>query len=248
MQPADFYLIRGLAREGAHWGEFSTSLQSLDCVKSLSCLDLLGAGKYHKLTSPMSIKENAEFLLSQISEKNETPKVIVSVSLGSMVAIEMAQLNQGLFSKIFVMNTSFFNLSPIYHRLQLNAWKRLFNILKAKDLLKREMEVLKMVSNKESQHKVVASKWVQIAKDRPMKLQNLVRQLVAAGTYRLAIDPPQTPLVVLRSMGDKMVHPSCSKKLADYWNLPLHTHESAGHDLCIDDPQWVLECIKEEWA
>jgi hypothetical protein len=46
-------------------------------------------------------------------------------------------------------------------------------------------------------------------------------------------------------MGDQMVNPECSQQLAEHWNLPLYTHPSAGHDVFIDDPQWVLQIVQE---
>ncbi len=245
MQPVDIYLVRGLARETAHWGDFINQLQNLDGVASVTGLDLLGAGRYHKLTSPITIGENSEFLLSQIPMTGDRPRVIISVSLGSMVAVEMAQRAPQMFSQIFVANTSFANLSPLHHRLQLEAFKRFFKISKSRTLQDRESEVLKMVSRDRGKHEKVLAEWVAIAEKRPMALKNFVRQLLAAATYRIADDPPDVPIVVLRSMGDQMVDPSCSQKLAEHWSLPLKTHPSSGHDIFIDDPQWVLDIIKE---
>lgn len=241
MSPVDIFLVRGLARETAHWGEFISQLESQKYVNSVIGLDLLGAGKFHKLAAPLTIEQNAEFLLSQIDEKSKNPRVIVSVSLGSMIAIEMAHKCSDLFEKVFVMNTSFSNLSPVYHRLQLNALKQFFMIAKSKGMLAREKEVLTMVSRAREKHDEIAKDWAEIAEKRPMPKANFLRQLAAAARYKLADDPPSAPIVVFNSKGDEMVHPSCSEKLADYWNLPLETHPTAGHDICIDDPDWVID-------
>ncbi len=241
MSPVDIYLIRGLARETAHWGDFFALLESQDFVNSITGLDLLGAGQFYKVAAPLSIQQNAEFLISQIPTGSDVPKVIVSVSLGSMVAIEMAQLRPDLFHKVFVMNTSFSNLSPLYHRLQINAFKQFFMIAKSKTLVEQEKEVLIMVSRERQKHDAIAKEWAEISKLRPMPKANFVRQLTAAARYKLADDPPDVPIVIFNSKGDQMVHPSCSEKLSSYWNLPLETHPTAGHDICTDDPEWVIE-------
>lgn len=245
MSPVDVFLIRGLARETAHWGEFYDLLKKEKSVASVHGLDLLGAGCFNQLTSPLSITENAQFLISQIPKKTEHPRVIVSVSLGSMVAIEMCQLRPDLFAKVFVMNTSFSNLSPVYHRLQLKALRNFYSISQSKSLEQRELQVLKMVSQKTEKHEEIAKEWAQVARDRPMTLQNFLRQLVAASRYKIAEQAPQTPIVVFNSLMDEMVNPSCSEKLAKHWDLPIFTHPSAGHDICIDDPLWVLQKIRE---
>lgn len=243
MPPVDFLLLRGLAREAAHWGSFVDRLKELPFVGSVECVDLPGAGKFNKLTSPLSIAENAEFVLSRLDEEVEK-RVIFSVSLGSMVAVEMLQKRPDLFEMAFVMNTSFANLSPLYHRLQLQAFKQFLRIGRAgDDLQKREYEVVKMVSNFSDRWLPVSQAWADIAEKRPMLFKNFARQLVAAATYKIAKERPEVPIVVLRSLKDKMVDPSCSEALASHWDLPMESHPRGGHDLCIDDPEWVIEKI-----
>ena len=246
MEKFDIYLIRGLAREKAHWGCFVNLLEKQNFVNTVTCLELPGTGQYRKLSSPLSISENAEFLLSHISQGSKHPKVIVAVSMGGMVAIEMLQKNSKQFIKAFVMNTSFSNLSPIYHRLQINGFKQFFKIAKTKSILEKELEVIKMVSRSPDKWEQVSKEWAMVAEKRPMATKNFFRQLVAAARYRIAEKPPQASIVVLGAKGDQMVHWSCSVKLAEYWNLVSYIHPSAGHDICIDDPNWVIEKINQE--
>ena len=247
MEKYNFVLIRGLARESGHWGSFLKELQSKDYCLSVTGLDLPGAGVYHKISSPLTIRENAEFLVSKLKEKNldDGNLVIVSVSLGSMVAIEMAYLYPHLFKKVYLMNTSVSGLSPIHHRLQLQAMKRFYKILGSRSLENRELEVLKMVSNKEEDWSKNLKDWVTIAKERPIKPQNFLRQLLAASYYRLPNKKPETAMVVLNSKADRMVHYSCSEKLSKKWSLPIYTNLHAGHELALDDPEWVLERLQE---
>ena len=246
MSPVDFILLRGLGRESAHWGSFFDDLQKQKFCKSVECIDLPGAGRFNKLTAPMTIAENAEFVISQLPEEVVEKKVIFSVSLGSMVAIEMLHKRPDLFSLAIVTNTSFSNLSPLYHRLQLNAFQQFLKIGRSgSDLNKREYEVLKMVSNSPDRWLALSKQWAEIADKRPVEIKNFLRQLLAAATYKLASEKPKVPIVALRSLGDKMVHPECTEKLANYWSLPMHSHPDAGHDLCIDDPAWVIEKIEK---
>jgi predicted alpha/beta hydrolase family esterase len=48
---------------------------------------------------------------------------------------------------------------------------------------------------------------------------------------------------VLRSLGDQMVSPHCSAALARHWACALWEHPSAGHDLALDDPQWLARTV-----
>lgn len=245
MRPVDIYLIRGLGREAAHWGEFRDLLRQQDFVHQVHCLELPGTGEFYQLTAPLTIQENAEFLLTQISKESQAPKVILAISLGAMVAAEMLQKRSELFEKAYFMNTSFANLSPIHHRLQLYAFRQFLKIGLSKSLVEREGQVLKMVSRDVSKHKKLSQEWAKIFTERPMQLKNFVRQLIAAATYKISPHAPSCPVVVMNSLQDKMVHPNCSERLAKHWNLPLDTHDTSGHDLAIDAPHWIIEVIRK---
>jgi predicted alpha/beta hydrolase family esterase len=47
------------------------------------------------------------------------------------------------------------------------------------------------------------------------------------------------PLLVLASAADTLVDPRCSIRLAHAWDAELRTHPTAGHDLPLDDAEWV---------
>ena len=49
----------------------------------------------------------------------------------------------------------------------------------------------------------------------------------------------QGPLLLLAGAGDRLVDPACSRRLARTWQVPLLEHAQAGHDLPLDDPDWV---------
>ena len=52
----NWILLRGLARESAHWGAFVPLLQSTFPDAHVTLLDLPGTGRFHQETSPRSIK------------------------------------------------------------------------------------------------------------------------------------------------------------------------------------------------
>ncbi len=247
MPSADFVLLRGLAREGRHWGGFVTQLENQKFCTSVTCIDFPGFGKFNQLQSPMTIEAIADFVATQLESHSSKKRVLLAVSLGAMVGAELVSQHDDLFSKVFLMNTSFSNLSPLYHRMQLSALGRFFQAARAgRDVHKREEEILKMVSNSPEKIKKIKKDWAEIFLTRPSKLASIFRQLVAASRYKLPDTAPQTPIVLFNSKGDNMVHPSCSEALSKHWNLKLYTHSWSGHDLCIDDPDWVIEQIKKE--
>ena len=81
--------------------------------------------------------------------------------------------------------------------------------------------------------------------DRPMSLSNTLRQLVSAATIPMPKFSEKTHLIVVRSLGDKLCRPECSERLARHYRATLQTHPTAGHDLPVDEPQWLVDRLKE---
>jgi pimeloyl-ACP methyl ester carboxylesterase len=50
-------------------------------------------------------------------------------------------------------------------------------------------------------------------------------------------------MLVLASLGDRLVSPGCSRRIASRWALPIRLHPTAGHDLPLDDPEWVVQQV-----
>lgn len=240
-----FYLIRGLMREKGHWGSFLEHLQIAfpDCL--ITSLDIPGAGDYHDSPSPLSITRIVEQMrLDYLKTKLPTEEShLVAISLGGMIAIEWIRKFPTDFSTATLINTSMGRISPFHQRLKPSA---LWFLLKIPLLKGRQMEsrILKLVSHDESLFEKTLDAWEIINKKRPVSILNTIRQLYAAASYRPGNFRPIIPIQILASTNDKMVNTECSRAIARKWNLPFEEHPSAGHELTVDDPQWVVNKIK----
>ena len=246
MKSYDFILLRGLAREGCHWGQFVERLEQEPFCAEIHTIDLPGNGIYHKLTSPIQISEMAEFVHAKVQEHSQrSHKVLFAISLGAMVGLEILQ-RYNTYQRAFFLNTSVSNLSKVYHRLNLKVLKSFYKILTSRDEISAEKAILEMVSNHDSKRQQVLQNWVKLNRLRRTTHGNALRQLIAASTFRLGKNRPTTPIHLLVSEDDRMVSSQCSKDLAKYWNLPLNICTSgAGHELTLDDPEWVLNVVRE---
>jgi pimeloyl-ACP methyl ester carboxylesterase len=95
------------------------------------------------------------------------------------------------------------------------------------------------------QQNYLLDQWVSYARDCPVSRSNILRQLQAAITYRAKPTPPRIPAILLAGQQDRLVNVKCSLRLADRWNAPIKLHSTAGHDLPLDDGEWVAHQIKE---
>jgi len=143
------------------------------------------------------------------------------------------------------MNSSFASINPFYQRLRWQSYWKLAQIVLQSDIYQRELTIVKLVSNSESQHEKVAAQWGEIQTLRPVNRQNTLRQIIAAAKYTPSLAKPIPPVLLLNGLGDRLVSPACSESISKRWSLPLISHPWAGHDLCLDDAKWVIEQLQQ---
>jgi len=242
-QPADhLILLRGLTRESAHWGDFVPQLQAAFPDAKLTELDLPGAGPYFQETSPNSVKGILEKVRAQALEQGALGKsaTLIAISLGGMVGWEWLLRYPEDFGSAVLINTSLGGLSPFYRRLRWQCYGKLFAAAGNRAIEAREPALLKLLSNREENYRQTAAEWIAIQKARPVSGKNAYRQLYAAATYRPGGAKPKPPVLLLNSLGDRLVSPDCSTAIAQKWQLELHTHPWGGHDLTLDASEWVV--------
>lgn len=230
-------LLRGLAREHAHWGDFADKLQVMQPSWQLQCLDFPGFGHCLDQSSPTSIAGLADHIENLLPEDN-TPIVVIALSLGGMVALEL--LARNAVAHVVAINTSSL-ANPFWQRFKLSALPRMLGALLSPSVKWQEQLVLQQVCNNNALVTQHLPEWLAIQAKRPMTKSNTVRQLIAASRF----EPPQNldgeRLTLLASTNDKLVSVECSKRLAAHYRAKLIIHPSAGHDLPMEDPEWVLE-------
>ncbi|MGJ0516473.1 MAG: alpha/beta fold hydrolase [Methylomicrobium sp.] len=238
----NFILLRGLTRESAHWGDFVPQLKAAFPNEKLALLDLPGAGPFFRETSPCTISGILEKVRAQANERGALaePATLIAVSLGGMVAWEWLLAYPEEIGGAVLINTSLGGLSPFYRRLRWQRYGTLFAAAGNRNIAAREPELLKLLSNREDNYRQTAANWVAIQKARPVSAKNAFRQLVAAAAYQPKDIKPKPPVLLLNSLGDKLVDAACSEAIAQKWQLELHTHPWGGHDLTVDDSTWVV--------
>lgn len=243
----NWLLLRGLARESSHWGDFTQQLQDAFPNANISVIDLPGTGQYHLENSPNNIKSITQITREHAYEKGliEQPLTILAVSLGGMVAWEWMRSFPNDINGACIINTSFSNLSPFYQRLRWQCYPQFLALLTQKNLKSREKSILQLVSNNREHDEPISHVWADIQNQRPISLKNSFKQIVAAATYTPDHHKPFQPVLLLNSLQDRLVSAHCSASIQQHYQLPLRQHPWAGHDLTLDDPAWVNEQLKK---
>ncbi len=242
-------LLRGLGRHARHWGEFPGALQRhLPGPDVVVPLDLPGNGVRWRERSPATMAELVDAARRELATlPHRPPYVLVALSMGGMVALHWAAQERRKVAGVVLINSSLADHSAPWQRLRPSAAAVLLGLLRpGLSASERERRVLRLTSNLPVPEALVAT-WARHARELPLSRANLLRQLLAAAGARAPFARPAAPVLVLASARDRLVAPRCSQAIASAWNQPLALHPSAGHDLVLDDPEWVIQHVTGWW-
>lgn len=235
-----FILIRGLIREAAHWGDFLPKLKTNFPKAHFHCIDIPGAGVHYQTLSPLTISGIVDRMREDfLALKLTSPAHLIAISLGGMISVDWMRRYPQDFKTCVLMNTSFSDYSPVWKRLKPSAFLGLLPAPIQKGF-KKEHTILKTVSNLVHDYEKNAHFWHSITAERPVSVQNTFRQLLAATTFKTQGFKPTIPALILASTNDRMVNVDCSQAIARRWGVPIYENPTAGHDITLDAPDWVI--------
>lgn len=251
MSEHTWVLLRGLTRESGHWGDFPARLLHALRVEQpdarLELLDLPGNGGLHQQRSPTRVTEMVEACRGELRRRGVAPPYqVLAMSLGAMVASDWALRHPAEVEAVVLINTSLRPFSAFFRRLRpANYWALLTLSLFRLSLRQREARVLAMTTRLQRQPDRVLDDWVALQRRHPVRRRNALRQLLAAMRYRASPIRPESPMLLLCSQGDELVDWRCSQAISRAWGAPLRLHAHAGHDLPLDDGDWVARNVAD---
>jgi pimeloyl-[acyl-carrier protein] methyl ester esterase len=238
--------IRGLQREAGHFGDFGGAFTGALPDARVEYLDLPGNGENHRVRTPLSVQAMTEQLRAQAQARGQRRPYLLALSLGGMVACDWAQRYPHELSGIVLVNTSFGGMSPPWQRFQFRSVPTMLAIARERDLVRREKRMMTLASARPDLYEVTAARWAGIARARPVSRWSSLRQLIAGARFRPPPTRPSVPHLLLVGQNDRVCDPSCSRAIAERWGGPPESHAvhpTAGHDLTLDAPGWMIDKI-----
>ncbi|MBV8030579.1 MAG: alpha/beta hydrolase [Betaproteobacteria bacterium] len=236
----NWLLLRGWSREARHWGDFPAALKTAFPGSSIRTPDLPGAGERYRQRSPVRVSAMVDVVRS--AERIEGKIHLFGLSLGGMACIDWSTRFPSEVASCVLVNTSVRPFSALHERLRLSSVPRIARVGLAGAGMTREAGILALTSRRGSA--ALAEQWASYAAEKPVSTANAARQLLAAARFRAPLEAPPVPVLVLASARDELVDPRCSEVLARRWGAKIAWHPDAGHDLPLDDPQWVVAEVK----
>ena len=240
-------LLRGLTRERRHWGSFVEVFRAVANGAHVIALDLPGNGDLHAMQSPTSVAAMADYCRAELVRRGLAPPYnVVAMSLGAMVSVSWAAQYPQDITRYVLINTSMRPFSPFHQRLLPRNYLALLGLtFIGTSPEEREATILRITSNAASEHADVLPAWVRFRRESPVSRGNTLRQLIAAARFRAPVVKPDARLLILTSKRDALVDTRCSRALAEAWGVSLAEHPTAGHDLPLDDAQWVAWQVRD---
>lgn len=237
-------LLRGLMRHSGHWSTFGEKLQQQYPSSKILLLDLPGNGTKCHLTTPTNAEEIIEDLREEVRRAvGRTPFHFLGMSLGAMVGLKWAESWPESFHSLIAVNPSLRQCSKPWQRLRPQALVGITAAIFAKDALSRERIILRLTSTMNSnKHQQLAQVFADFDMRWPPKKLNFLRQIALASRIQLT-KPVDVPMAIFASAQDHLVSSVCSINMARAFSSHLEVHPTAGHDLVLDDPDWVLNKI-----
>ena len=237
-----FVLIRGLLREQRHWGEFTQLLAQQFPDAEILTLDIPGNGSLYQQTSPNTIKDLTEALRAQLADKKNLN--LIAISMGGMIAIDWMNRHPLEINSAVLINTSVRPYSPFFHRLRWQNYPSILTML-FNSVEKMDHNILALTSNLHQNDTALLADWQKWRTQYPVSKISAINQLRAAAQF-LASEKPTHPLLIIGAKNDRLVDYRCSLALHKAWHSDYLQHDTAGHDLPLDDPKWLTQEI-EKW-
>lgn len=214
------------------------------------CLDLPGSGRRRDVDCPLSgegiVDALRAYAASELGPLEQIRPRVLALSFGSMIAYQWLCRYPKELSRLVLVSPSFRKVSPWHQRLKWNVLPAIARAFLEPSLESSEKRILSIVSNFPHRQRQALKSWVEIRKTRGIRRENVLRQLMAASQAGVPASPPDgVPMLILGSHADRLVDARCFWGAAEKLKSPVRLHGTAGHDLPLDDPQWVIAQVKE---
>lgn len=238
MSKQRWIFLRGLTRAAFHWGDFPAIFREAHPDYEVEFLEIPGNGVLCDVETPIDPVETIRQLSLQSRFIKEGQSFnLCGISLGGMIALKWAELYPEQVESVSTINCSLSQCSPFYHRLSPKLYGKILRTLFSKGVFQKEQVILNITSNKRENFDKHLERFAEFSKKHPIKRKNFFRQLLLANNIR--INEFRVPLKVICSEGDRLCSNECSKAIAQKFNGHLIVHPNAGHDLPIDEPEWL---------
>lgn len=186
MPVATWVLIRGLAREAGHFGDFIDVLRRTIPSAQILALDLPGTGSRLREKSPQKMRQIVERVRDEANAKKAkgAPLFLFGMSLGGMVVMEWAKNHPDELAGIVVGCSSARDVARSLQRFSPRGVLAAVMNRFTKDRVQQEARLIRLLSHQRSHYEKTVDLWGRIARERPLSPATVRSQVLAALRWR----------------------------------------------------------------
>jgi len=240
-----------MGRESAQWGEAPRLLlQQLQVVQPgarLYQLDLPGTGRLWAQRSPRDIASMLAGLRSRVQAAGlQGPIALIANSWVSCVATEWARQHGNELGALVLISPCLRPFTPVLRSVRFELWgAALALLLGRRSPLERDRRFWRSHVQLHEPEQALLAQWQALRKAHPMRARTGLAQLLAVWRYQSSRRRPHQQILLLAGKGDVWIDWRVASAISRAWGAALRLHPEAGHDLLLDDPQWVARSIAE---
>lgn len=247
--PRNWILLGGVGRECARWADapqvLLQQLRLIEPASQLRLLDLPGTGRYWRERSPARVGELVEGLRARV-QSLDGPLGLVSSSVGAALAVEWARRHPQDLAALVLISPVLRPFTPLLRAVRPGLWPTLFALLMGRrSPLALDERLFASTTNRRADVVALDSEWRRLRDEHPVMLRNVWAQGLAVWRYEASRRRPHGRVLLLTGHADQWFDWRISQAISRAWGAALRVHPDAGHDLLLDDPDWVARSLVE---
>ncbi|WP_374433847.1 alpha/beta fold hydrolase [Inhella sp.] len=247
--PRNWVLLGGVGRECARWPEapqvLLQQLRRLEPASQLRLLDLPGTGRRWQERSPSHAGELVDGLRERV-QNLEGPIGLVTSSVGAALATEWARRHPQDLAALVLVSPVLRPFTPLLRAVRPSLWPTLAALLMGRrSPWALDERLFASTTNLRADVIGLDSEWRRLRDEHPVKLRNVWAQGLAVWRYEASRRRPHGRVLLLAGRADQWFDWRISQAISRAWGAALRVHPEAGHDLLLDDPDWVARSLAE---
>jgi pimeloyl-ACP methyl ester carboxylesterase len=249
--PVNWLLIGPMARECGLWGEASghlvQHLRSVQPEANLYELDLPGTGQLHRERSPSAVLGLVEHLRTRVQEAGlQGPFGLIASSWAASIGTEWTRQYGEEVGALVLISPGMRPFTQVFRAVRWHLWPTVLAlVLGRRSPLGRERRLWNTHTQLHRASGPQMQAWRTSRKRYPVRARNGLAHALAVWRYETSRRRPHRQVLLLAGKGDDWLDWRVSAAISRAWGAALRVHPEAGHDLLLDDPQWVARSLAD---
>ncbi len=252
--PRTWLLLGPLARECALWDGASQAiaeqLRRVQPAARLVEFDLPGTGPQWRERSASQVGELLEQLRARALrtglEAQEGPFGLIASSWAGCLATEWARRYPTEVGALVLISPAMRPFTRVLRSVPPSLWSTALALaLGRRSPLERERRLWHSHTQMRELSPGLLQRWRELRRAHPTRARTGIAQVLAVWRYESSRRRPHQQVLLLAGKGDAWMDWRVSAAISRAWGAALRLHPQAGHDLLLDDPQWVARSLAE---